>query len=173
MFTWPQDALVAPLAPRPGVTMIDNGRKKKKKWKESYSSGQQSNGSEFLSSLFSTSSIYPLFSSLKPSLLLAGVICSPSHFVRGWLCSLWWPTSHRGTASLPSAWQPEVGMPFPPELSPGWAERGTLICLLALSALIKTWFSRWILSHLFSMRRNDRATGTKSGILTLSGIGHT
>lgn len=132
----------------------------KKEKKETPLASNQ-NGSGFLSSLFALSSIYLLFSSLQLSLLLAGVICSLSHLVRGWLCSLRWPNSHRGTPSPLSAWQPEVGMLLPPELSPRPAEWATVISCLGLSALIKIWFARWIRSHLFRMWRNDRATGVE------------
>lgn len=155
----------------PRANTVDNGRQKKKKEKKESPLASNQNGRGFLSSLSALYSFYPLFSSLQPSLLLAGVICSPSHLVRGWLCSLWRPSSRGGTAS--SAWQPEAGMSLPPEFSQRQAERGTVISCLGLSALIKIWFARWIRSHLFRMWRNHRATGAESGIPTLSAFGHT
>lgn len=141
--------------------MVERKKKKRKNEKKETPLASNQNGSRFLPSLFALSSVYPLFSSLQPSLLLAGVICSPSHLVRGWLCSLWRPTSHRGAVSLLSAWQPEVGVLLPPELSPRQAERGTVIPCLGLSVLIKIWFARWIRSHLFRLWGNDRATGVE------------
>lgn len=165
MLNRPQEALTARFASQAwGQLTVDNGSRGKKGWCGVGGAGgttpgsSNQNGSGFPSSLFALSSIYPFFSPLQPSLLLAGVICSPSHLVSGWLCSLWWPTSHEGTALPLSAFKTR-GWHFCSLQScpPRRDERGTVISCLSPSVPIKIWCARWIRAHLFKMWSDDKS----------------
>lgn len=126
------------------------------------------------SSLFALSSIYPLLSSLQPSLLLAGVICSPSHLVSRWLCSLWWPTSHKGTAALPLSAFKTRGWYFAP--SRVVPKKGMSEGLWYPASVCQRW-SRYDLHGELEFIYSECEAMTKLqawkwGILTLSAIGH-
>lgn len=126
------------------------------------------------SSLFALSSIYSLLSSLQPSLLLAGVICSPSHLVSRWLCSLWWPTSHKGTAALPLSAFKTRGWHFAP--SRVVPKKGMSEGLWYPASVCQRW-SRYDLHGELEFIYSECEATTKLqawkwGILTLSAIGH-